>query len=210
MLVDEVTRAHSDLEIITKSFSHEFKSPIVTIAGNLVMLKDGLLVQDEKIAAKAVKRIEEAASTMQALVDDLLSITKLEFKPATFMQINISDILDQLRKDLSAQLRQSGATLEIQPGLPHVHGNFDSIYLLFKNLIENSIKFSRTDKQPYIQIGLSTEGQDHVFYVQDQGSGIDPRYLDRVFGMFEQLDKNTPGCGSGLTQVKKSSLTMAA
>jgi signal transduction histidine kinase len=74
---------------------------------------------------------------------------------------------------------------------------------IWQNLIENSIKYSREDIRPCIEIGLNETNGEIVFFVKDNGIGIDPRYQQKIFAIFEKLDRNSPGAGMGLSMVRR-------
>jgi signal transduction histidine kinase len=104
---------------------------------------------------------------------------------------------------LAGPLAEKGVRVDIAPNLPLVHVDPARIREAMANLIENAVKFMGRQQQPLIRIGADLNGPEPVFFVQDNGIGIDPRYLERVFNLFERLDVTTPGTGIGLTIVRR-------
>jgi signal transduction histidine kinase len=84
-----------------------------------------------------------------------------------------------------------------------VTGDRPRLLEVFQNLLDNAVKFMGSQPQPYINIGMRQDGEEPVYYVQDNGIGIAPRYHEKVFGLFERLDIANDGTGIGLTLVKR-------
>jgi signal transduction histidine kinase len=74
---------------------------------------------------------------------------------------------------------------------------------VIQNLIENAAKFTGGQAQPRVEVGWRRDGLERVFYVRDNGQGIEPRFLERVFGLFEKLDPSAEGTGVGLALVRR-------
>ena len=87
--------------------------------------------------------------------------------------------------------------------LPTVHADRRRLLEVLQNLIENASKFTGSQAQPKIEIGWRRDGSEPVFYVRDNGQGIEPRFLERVFGLFEKLDPGGDGTGVGLALVRR-------
>ena len=84
-----------------------------------------------------------------------------------------------------------------------VHGDWPRLVEIWQKLVENACKFMGDQKEPRIGIGVETRGAETVFFVRDNGIGIDPRYHAKVFGLFEKLDPKTEGTGLGLALVTR-------
>jgi len=104
---------------------------------------------------------------------------------------------------LAGLLADRGVWVEIAPDLPVVSVDHARIREALVNLVENAVKFMGSQQNPVIRIGVETDGTTPVFFVQDNGIGIDPRYLERIFNLFERLDVSTPGTGIGLPIVRR-------
>ena len=74
---------------------------------------------------------------------------------------------------------------------------------IFQNLVDNAVKYMGDQPEPFVEIGVETSGGKPVFYVRDNGIGIDPRHIDRLFGLFEKLHAGTEGSGIGLALVRR-------
>ena len=100
-------------------------------------------------------------------------------------------------------MNQRGVLLEIMTDMPVIFGDRPRLREVLENLIDNGVKFMGDQTQPRITIGTTTNNDETVFFVRDNGIGIDPRYHDKVFGLFEKLDQTAEGTGMGLSIIKR-------
>ncbi|MBN8654517.1 MAG: PAS domain S-box protein [Anaerolineae bacterium] len=203
-LIEELERKNIELERFTYTVSHDLKSPLVTITGFL-----GYLDRDARIGnfdhfKRDMNRIQQAVDKMQILLNDLLELSR------------IGRIMHEpVEEDFGAIVRDALSLLDGVITSGNIHVDFvdeghkvtgDRVRLLevIQNLVENAIKFMGTQPTPEIHIG-SIKGDDGnpVFFVQDNGIGIEPQYQDLVFGIFNKLDAKSEGSGVGLTLVKR-------
>lgn len=98
---------------------------------------------------------------------------------------------------------ERGAAIEVQPRMPRVYADAARIREVFKNLVENGIKFTPLESRPRIEIDAEPRDGMALCRVRDHGVGIEPRYHDRVFGLFDRLEAGIPGTGVGLALVKR-------
>jgi len=93
--------------------------------------------------------------------------------------------------------------IHVQPNLPMVRADHTRLVEVIQNLVENAIKYMGAQPQPQVTIGFKSGENELVFFVSDNGMGIDPNYQDRVFNIFEKLDPQSEGTGIGLALVKR-------
>ena len=202
-LIAQLEAANAELERFTYTVSHDLKSPLITIKGFL-----GLLEQDarsgnmERLVAD-IARIGGAADKMKQLLDELLDLSRIGRIANPQEDIDMNELAEGVLQMVAGSLSASSAKIEIQPGMPRVRGDKVRLGEVLQNLVENALKFMDGQTQPHIQIGFEHRDQRPVFYVRDNGMGIDPRYQDRVFRLFEQLDGSHEGSGIGLSLVKR-------
>jgi signal transduction histidine kinase len=91
----------------------------------------------------------------------------------------------------------------VEPGMPVVRGDRVRLREMLQNLLENAVKFRDAERPLKLEIGVRGSGPGAVFFVRDNGMGIEPRYLEKVFGLFEQLDPSGAGTGIGLALVRR-------
>jgi two-component system phosphate regulon sensor histidine kinase PhoR len=175
--------------------SHELKSPITAIKGYTELIQLNMVKENEY--DQALGSIIKQADFMNRLVEDMLMLSRLEdmseFKETL---IEPHHILDAVLETLDPLSREKNIRI-----LKDVHifsGYFDPMDLnkLFKNLIENSIKYSESDKE--IEIKLYQKENMMIFHIKDQGSGIEERHQTRIFERFYRIEKDRPFSGTGL------------
>ena len=138
---------------------------------------------------------------MQSLVKDLLDYSRLTETGETKL-VDLNLLIKHVLHDLDGSIQQANAHIQIE-NLPELDGYETPLRLLYQNLISNAIKFS-VDR-PQIKIGADKVGGKWLFYVQDNGIGIDPQHHDKIFVIFQRLHLRSEfgGTGIGLAHCKK-------
>ncbi|MFA4861564.1 PAS domain S-box protein [Methanoregula sp.] len=206
-LIKELEQKNAELERFTYTVSHDLKSPLITIKGFAGLIEEDVRQGDPLQLKKDLHRIMAAAETMQELLADVLELArigKIVNPPETIAFNRIAeDAVDLLAGPLAGPLAERNIKVEIAPGLPVVRVDHARMREVMVNLLENAIKFTASRPDPVIRIGADMSGTTPVFFVQDNGIGIEPRYLERIFNLFERLDVSTHGTGIGLTIVRR-------
>lgn len=184
--------------------SHDLKEPlrgIEAFAGFLLEDYGPLLDGDGK---RYVTFLKQAAVRMKDLIHDLLTLASISRKGPTTQTVDLNRILAQTQRDLEYSIQSKHAEIRVVSTLPTVVCDPTQIGEVFKNLISNAVKFN-TRPHPVIEIASREEGDAHVMSVADNGIGIDPRYTERIFGLFERLhpQEEFEGTGAGLAICKK-------
>lgn len=202
--IDELESKNAELEQFTYTVSHDLKSPLVTITGFLGYLeKDALSGNQEKIKS-AVERISSAARKMQALLNDLLELSRIGRIINLPEHVPFEEIVREAIERVRGRLDAKNAQVKIQAHLPSVYGDRVRLVEVVQNLIDNAAKYTSPETLPCIEIGTKeNDGHQAVFFVHDNGIGIDPQFQERIFGLFNKLDVRAEGTGIGLTLVKR-------
>lgn len=150
-----------------------------------------------------IRYAQEGATRMQTLIHSLLEYSRVDARGAQFSEVACESVLDQVMSDLQVARQESGAVITRDP-LPVVRGNAVQLTTLFQNLIANAIKF-RGDEAPRIHVGAEAGEAEWTFSVKDNGIGIEPEHLERIFVIFQRLHtrEKYPGTGIGLAVCKK-------
>jgi PAS domain S-box-containing protein len=203
-LINELEEKNSELERFTYTVSHDLKSPLITIKGFL-----GFLEQDAAsgniVRLKAdIQRIANATEKMQLLLSELLELTRIGRLVNLSQKVDFEELVREAVELVHGQIQSRGIHVSIQENLPAVYGDRRRLVEVLQNLIDNATKFMGDQAAPCIEIGLSGY-QDSlpIFYVKDNGMGIDLAHHDRIFGLFNKLDANSEGTGIGLALVKR-------
>jgi len=117
--------------------------------------------------------------------------------------VPFGNIVDEALEQVAMQLKSSGADVALAKDFPSVHVDRERIEEMLVNLIGNSIKYMGEQPNPKIEIGYRVEGEETVFFVKDNGIGIDPSLHNQVFELFYQADKRIKGTGAGLAIAKR-------
>jgi light-regulated signal transduction histidine kinase (bacteriophytochrome) len=141
---------------------------------------------------------------MKTLVTDLLTYSRVETQGKPLVPIDSNGVLAEALDNLEFTIRDAGATVEHQP-LPVVQADRSQLVRLFQNLIGNAIKY-RSEKPPRIEVWAEERGDEWVFHVRDNGLGIEPRYQERIFAIFQRLHSRDayPGTGIGLAICRRT------
>jgi hypothetical protein len=145
----------------------------------------------------------EGAKRMHTLINDLLAYSRVGTRGEPFMPVIVSNVLSAAAANLEVAIEESHAVVT-HDRLPTVLGDESQLIQLFQNLLGNAIKF-RSDATPMIHIGVEEAKDEWVFSVRDNGIGIDMKYAERIFVVFQRLHarEDYPGTGVGLAVVKK-------
>jgi PAS domain S-box-containing protein len=202
-LLEDLKEKNAELERFTYTVSHDLKSPLITIKGFLGMIERDALAGNLERLRGDLRRIGNAADHMKELLDDLLALSRIGRITHPPADIPLVSLAEEAAALLAGALKERGVELTIGRGLPTVRGDRIRLREALQNLLENAVKFMGTQPAPRIEIGARTAADAQVFYVRDNGVGIDPRYHDKVFGLFEKIDGKSEGSGMGLAIVKR-------
>jgi len=202
-LIRDLEQKNAELERFTYTVSHDLKSPLITIKGFAGLLEEDAAKGTTDQFHRDILRITTAADVMQTLLNDVLELSRVGRVVSPPERTGFGDIARETAELLAGPLAENGVRIEIQPDLPDVYVDHHRIREALTNLVENALKFSAGIPDPVVRIGSEKTKDGLVFFVRDNGRGIDPRYLGRIFNLFEKLDPSSPGTGIGLAIVKR-------
>jgi two-component system, OmpR family, phosphate regulon sensor histidine kinase PhoR len=202
----ELTRVADMRRDFVGNVSHELKTPLAAIRGFAETLRDGAL-DEPPVAHRFTERILEQCRRLQALLDGLLTLSRLETVALREREpVALDDVVRHAVDTLAPMAREKGVRVEMVVGseIPPVLGEADAIERLVLNLLENAIKYNRPEGQ--VMALLSATGEGILLEVSDTGIGIPPDALPRIFERFYRVDKGRAreegGTGLGLAIVK--------
>lgn len=184
--------------------SHDLKEPLRGIEAFAGFLAEDYAHLLDEEGRRYVHFLQSSAVRMKDLIHDLLTLASISRKAPTWQQVDLNEILLHVEQDLEYTIRQKQARVERPTPLPTVLCDPTQIGEVFKNLLSNAVKFN-TSSTPEVKIDLKEEGRSYLFSVKDNGIGIDPRYQEQIFGLFERLhpQEEFEGTGAGLAICKK-------
>lgn len=202
-LIAELESKAAEMERFTYTVSHDLKSPLITIRGFLGLIEKDVAAGDAKRLKEDIAHIQEAVRRMQLLLDELLALSRIGRLTTPPQDIPMSELAREAVHQVGGQIAERGVQVTIAPDLPTVHGDYPRLLEVLQNLVDNAVKFLGDQAEPLVEIGARQEGEETVFFVRDNGTGIDPRYHQKIFGLFERLSADTEGTGIGLALVKR-------
>jgi len=194
---------NAELERFTYTVSHDLKSPIITIKGFTGSLEKDLANGNYGRMVGDLKRVSDAADKMDDLLRDLLELSTIGRIIHTPEPVNMNQLVHDVLAQLAVPLKNNAITVVVQPDLPTVFCDRQRMMEVVQNLIENAIRYRRDQVDPQIHFGVRSDEDKHVFFVQDNGIGIDEKYHHVIFGLFNKLDAKRDGTGIGLALVKR-------
>ncbi|KWR91586.1 PAS domain-containing sensor histidine kinase [Cupriavidus sp. IDO] len=201
---DDLARSNHDLEQFAYVASHDLQEPLRAVAGSLQMLQRRYQGQLDPRADEYIAHAVDGATRMQALINDLLTYSRVGRSVDTREPTDCGQTLDQALRSLSVVIEEAGAQI-VHAALPTVLANPTQLTLLFQNLVGNAIKFRHQGRPVRIDVGAKHQGDSWVFWVRDNGIGIEPQYYERIFLVFQRLHTRAehPGTGIGLALCKR-------
>ena len=199
----DLERSNKELEQFAYVASHDLQEPLRMISSYTQLLAQRYEGQLDEKAHKYISYAVDGAVRMQGLINDLLAYSRVNTRGKNFEPVDSHAALGAALRNLSVAIEENRAIV-INDDLPIVRADATQLSQVFQNLISNSIKFRGADL-PRINISARDVGHEWLFSVQDNGIGIEAKYVDKVFVIFQRLHtrKEYPGTGIGLAICKR-------
>jgi PAS domain S-box-containing protein len=200
----DLARSNSELEQFAYVASHDLQEPLRMVASYTQLLSRRYAGKLDEDADEFIGFAVDGAKRMQDLINDLLAYSRVGTRALQLERIEANDVVDQVARDLAPTTLASGGSVS-RDELPTVYADPTQLRQLFQNLIANGLKFSRPNEPPRVHVAAERDGQWWRFGVRDNGIGIEPQYVDRIFALFQRLHTRDeyPGTGIGLAICKK-------
>jgi len=200
---EELWKSNKELEQFAYVSSHDLQEPLRKITVYAELLEEQNKNNPDENTKKFVENIYSSASRMRTLIQDLLTYSRLGREGKEPEPVKLNDVVSQIVNDMETTIKQEHATIRCA-ALPVVQANTSQMYQLFQNLIANAIKFHGA-QAPVVDIGSEERNGEGVLFVKDNGIGIDQKYSEQIFKVFQRLHGREayPGTGVGLAICKK-------
>jgi len=200
---EELQRSNSELEQFAYLASHDLQEPLRKVASFTQLLQRRYSGQLDARADQYIEFAVDGAKRMQALINDLLTYSRVGRSAREPALVSSDAALAQARNNLAASIEETGATIETGH-LPLVLAELTLLTAVFQNLLSNALKFNG-GKPPRIVITTTRDEPFWLFSFTDNGIGIEPEYAERIFVIFQRLHERTtyPGTGIGLAMIRK-------
>ena len=201
----QLQEANKELQAFSYSVSHDLRAPLRHVLGFVDLLQRDA---GPSLAEKDIRHlttISEAAKRMGNLIDDLLAFSRVGRAELQKTEVDLDQLIQETLRDFQAETKERNIVCEIHP-LPHVRADRALLRMVLVNLISNAVKFTGTRAQAKIEVGSSPNGKSEtVIFIRDNGAGFDPKYADKLFGVFQRLHSHEQfeGTGIGLANVQR-------
>lgn len=204
LLNNKLEKAYKELESFSYSVSHDLRAPLRGIDGFAQIIKEDYYETLDDYGKMAVETIISSTGKMNELIDDILNFSGLQQKQMRIGEVSMNDLVKQVLHLNQVSVLYPNTEVAVHPGLPSVTGDHSMILQLLSNLINNALKYSYSKEYPKIEIGFHNAETPVVYYIKDNGIGIDMQYKDAIFGVFNRfVDDSYAGSGIGLAIVKR-------
>jgi PAS domain S-box-containing protein len=199
----ELQDKNAELGRFLYSASHDLKSPLVTVKTFLGYLKKDLETSDSAQIEKDMNFIGVAADKMARLLEELLDMSRIGRTASTPVEVPFRTLVEEAISAVAGCIAKGGVRVMVEDYDMVLRGDRLRLAEIWQNLVDNACKFMGDQKEPRIEIGVETRGVEKLFFVRDNGVGIDPQYHSKIFGLFEQLNPQVGSTGIGLAHVKR-------
>ncbi len=202
--MDDLQRSNEELQRFAYVASHDLQEPLRSIISFSQLLERRYRGKIDQDADEYIAFIVEGGNRMQALIEDLLQLSRVETKARPLVSTDAGDVVADALRLMDALVREAGATVTVGK-LPPVMADAAQLALVFSNLVGNALKYRRENVPPEVRITAERRDGMVEFAVRDNGIGIEEEYFDRIFVIFQRLHtrEEYEGTGIGLAVVRK-------
>ncbi|HXF94694.1 MAG TPA: PAS domain S-box protein, partial [Gemmatimonadales bacterium] len=200
----ELQAVNRELEAFSYSVSHDLRAPLRAMDGfSRIVLEEHAGGLDPE-GRRLLDVVRENARRMGQLIDDLLAFSRLGRQPLRARSVDLVELAREVAAELRAAEPERAIEITVAP-LPPARGDRALLRQVLVNLLQNAVKFTRGRAPARIEVGARDGGNGVVYYVADNGVGFDPRYADKLFGVFQRLHRaeEFEGTGVGLATVQR-------
>jgi PAS domain S-box-containing protein len=193
---EELARSNAELEQFAYVASHDLQEPLRSVSGFAQLLERRYKDRLGEEGLTFVNYIVSGTDRMRVLITDLLAYSRAGAREKPLAPVDTEEVLEQALTSLTARIGECRAEIIREP-LPMVRGDATDLEHLFQNLIGNALKFNRS-VPPRVEIRAEDVGEDWLFSVRDNGIGIDPAFLPRLFTIFQRGHRRDEYAGTGI------------
>jgi len=202
---ENLRRSNEDLLHFASIVSHDLQEPLRTVSSFVQLIGKRYRDAFDEKGQTFMQHVVGGTNHMQKLLNDLLSFSRVGGGKLNLERISVQDIIIDVKHKLDRHIKESRAEITVD-SLPDVYADKLQIFTLLQNLISNGLKYRSLDRPPRISVtGMQDDENECTLCVSDNGMGIDPRHIDRIFLIFQRLHLRNEyeGTGIGLAICKK-------
>lgn len=194
-LNEELLRSNMDLQQFAYVTSHDLQEPLRTVMSFTQLLQKKYTDKLGSDGNEYIRFAVEGSQRMYDLLNGLLAYSRIQSRGSEFTRVDMNKVLEKVLGNLNIRIRETNAVI-IRERLPFIHADESQMIQLFQNLIENSIKFSKS--VPHIRISYEQIHDNIIFAVKDDGIGIETQYFEKIFRIFQRLHSTEEYKGTGI------------
>ena len=192
----KLEESNERLEQFAYAASHDLQEPLRMVSSYLGLLERRYGDEFDADGREFIEFAVDGAERMQAMIEGLLEYSRVETRGDPFEPIDLDAVLEDVLADLQFKIEEHDAEIEVEP-LPRVDGDASQLRQVFQNLLDNAIEYSG-DEPPRIRVAAERDGDEWELSVRDEGIGIDPDDVDRIFDIFQRLHSREEHAGTGI------------
>ena len=200
-LISELEATNDELERMAISVSQELEDPLAAVAAGLSRLDSRLEDSDPGLDTD-VHRAHQAVLHLGEMLESLQELAQIGHLPETLETVNLGELAAAAVELCRDAVHAGGVEVKIGH-LPEVFGDRIRLLQLLRILVENAVRYMGDQPEPLLEIGAESRRGKNVIFVRDNGGGIDPADLERVFDVFRRLDPRSSGTGVGLAMARR-------
>ncbi|MFN7137738.1 MAG: sensor histidine kinase [Limisphaerales bacterium] len=183
------------------SIAHDLRAPLRSMNGFVEALTEDYASHLDETARDYGARIRASCERMDRMIHDLLEYGRLSHTRMEMEEVGVESVLREVLLELGDDIARRGARIEMAAMPRPVKGNATALRQIFRNLVSNAIKFVGANRTPEVRVWAEEENGKILIYIQDNGIGIPPQYVDRIFKPFQRLHTQDQfeGVGMGLS-----------
>ena len=200
----ELKTANKELESFSYSVSHDLRAPLRAIDGFSQALEEDYADVIDDNGRDYIKRVRAGTQRMGELIDDLLQLSRISRQSLQRQSIDLSQLAEEISTQLHDQEPDRTVQWHIEKNLT-AQGDARLLRIVLENMLNNACKYTSKTTQARVDFFSEKQGNETVYCVRDNGAGFDMVHIDKLFGAFQRLHKDSefPGTGIGLATVQR-------
>lgn len=203
-LIEDLEEKNAEMARFNYTISHDLKNPLVTIKNFLGLIKRDLETGQLDRLPRNFEHMDRAANRLHRLLDELFELSRIGYQAQPFVKVNLGELVEEALQSLAMLIETRNARILTAESFPAIECDIDRLREVIRHLVENALHYHGGAVAPEIEIGWRPLRDEHLIFVSDNGLGIEPRFHQKIFEIFERLDPEiSEGTGIGLTLVKR-------